>query len=72
MTNNTQLQQVLAHLKQFKTITQLEAINRFNRLRLSAIIQRLRNASHEVVTHQEPNLNNKGSHARYELKEVQS
>ena len=70
MTNNTQLQQVLAHLKQFKTITQLEAINRFNRLRLSAIIQRLRNASHEVVTHQEPNQNNKGSHARYELKEV--
>jgi hypothetical protein len=23
------------------------------------------------VTHQEPNLNNKGTHARYELKEVQ-
>lgn len=71
MNNNTQLQQVLDHLKHFKTITQLDAINRFNCLRLSAIIQRLRNAGYDIVTHHEPNMSNKGTHARYELKEVQ-
>ena len=42
--NNTQLKQVLAHLKQGKTISQAEAIDLFNCYRLSAIIQRLRNA----------------------------
>lgn len=71
MTNNTQLQQILDHLKKFKTITQLDAINHFNCLRLSAIIQRLRNAGYDIVTHHEPNMSNKGTHARYELKEVQ-
>ena len=71
MTNNTQFQQVLDHLKQFKTITQLDAINHFNCLRLSAIIQRLRKAGYDIVTHHEPNMSNKGTHARYELKEVQ-
>ena len=67
MNNNTQLQQVLDHLKQFKTITQLDAINHFNCLRISAI----RNAGYDIVTHHEPNMSNKGTHARYELKEVQ-
>ena len=70
--NNTQLKQVLAHLKQGKTISQAEAIDLFNCYRLSAIIQRLRNAGHDIVTHNEPNLNNKGTHARYELREVQA
>ena len=62
--------QVLALLKQGKTLSQAEAIYHFDCYRLSAVIQRLRNLGHEIVTHQEPNLNNKGSHARYELKEV--
>lgn len=64
--------QVLNHLKQGKTLSQAEAINQFDCYRLSAIIQRLRNAGYDIVTHQEPNLNNKGTHARYELKEVQA
>ncbi len=64
--------QVLAHLKQGKTLSQAEAIQNFDCYRLSAVIQRLRLAGYDIVTHQEPNLNNKGSHARYELNEVQS
>ncbi len=64
--------QVLNHLKQGKTLSQAEAINHFDCYRLSAVIQRLRNAGHDIVTHQEPNLNNKGTHARYELSEGQA
>ena len=69
---NTQLKQVLNYLKNGKTISQAEAIDMFNCYRLSAIIQRLRVAGHDIVTHNEPNLNGKGSHARYELKEWQA
>ena len=68
--NNTQLKQVLAHLKQGKTLSHAEAIYHFDCYRLSAIIQRLRNAGYDIVTHNEKNLNSKGTHARYELKEV--
>lgn len=71
MSTNHQTQ-VLAHLQQGKTLSQAEAIYHFDCYRLSAVIQRLRNSGHDIVTHQEPNLNNKGSHARYELNEVQS
>lgn len=62
--------QVLAHLQQGKTLSQAEAIHHFDCYRLSAVIQRLRNAGHNIVTHHEPNLNSKGTHARYELKWV--
>ncbi len=62
--------QVLAHLKTGKTISQAEAINLFDCYRLSAVIQRLRIAGHNIITHHEPNLNCKGTHARYELNEV--
>ena len=68
--NNTQSKQVLAHLKQGKTLSQAEAIYHFDCYRLSTIIQRLRNAGYDIVTHNEKNLNSKGTHARYELKEV--
>lgn len=69
--NDTQLQQVLNHLKQFKTITQLEAINLFNCFRLSAIILRLRNVGYDIVTHREPNNTSTGTHARYEYRGVE-
>lgn len=69
MSTNHQTQ-VLAHLKNGKTLSQAEAIYHFDCYRLSAVIQRLRNLGHDIVTHQEPNLNNKGTHARYELNEV--
>lgn len=68
--NNTQLKQILAHLKQGRTISQAEAIQNFDCYRLSAVIQRLRLAGYDIVTHNEPNLNSKGTHARYELKQV--
>lgn len=63
--------QVLNHLKQGKTLSQAEAINHFDCYRLSAVIQRLCLLEHDIVTHQEPNLSNKGTHARYELSEGQ-
>lgn len=62
--------QVLAHLKQGKTLSQAEAIQNFDCYRLSAVIQRLRLAGYDIVTHSEPNIKGKGSHARYELKQV--
>ena len=68
---NTQLKQVLSYLKQGKTISQAEAIDMFNCYRLSAIIQRLRCAGYDIVTHYERNNSGIGRHARYELvKEV--
>ncbi|MDC4598275.1 helix-turn-helix domain-containing protein [Acinetobacter baumannii] len=69
MSTNHQTQ-VLAHLKQGKTLSQAEAIELCDCYRLSAVIQRLRLLGHNIVTHQEPNLNSKSTHDRYELKEV--
>ena len=62
--------QVLAHLKQGKTLSQAEAIQNFDCYRLSAVIQRLRLAGYDIVTYNERNTNNAGTHARYELKQV--
>lgn len=64
--------QVLAYLKNGKMLSQAEAIHYFDCYRLSAVIQRLRIAGHNIITHGEPNLNGKGTHARYELNEVQA
>ncbi|WP_291357590.1 helix-turn-helix domain-containing protein [Acinetobacter sp. UBA3106] len=65
--NNTQLKQVLGHLKQGETISQAEAIDLFDCYRLSAIIQRLRNTGYNIATHNERNKSGIGRHARYEL-----
>ena len=67
--NSTQLKKILAYLKQGKTISQAEAIDLFNCYRLSAVIQRLRKAGYDIVTHHEKNSRTTGSHARYELRE---
>ena len=68
--STTHQSQVLSHLKQGKTISQAEAIYHFDCYRLSSVICRLRKAGYEIARHDEPNLNSKGTHARYELKEV--
>lgn len=70
MDKNNQTKQILAHLKQGKTISQIEAIELCNCYRLSAIIKRLRNAGHNIITHREPNSISNGSHARYEYREA--
>jgi hypothetical protein len=49
---------------------QAEAIELCDCYRLSAVIERLRKQGFDIVTHNEKNLNSKGTHARYELKEV--
>ena len=67
--NNHQTQ-VLNHLKQGKTLSQAEAIHYYDCFRLSAVVERLRKQGYDIVTHNEKNLNSKGTHARYELKEV--
>ncbi|MBF7693287.1 helix-turn-helix domain-containing protein [Acinetobacter pollinis] len=63
---------VLTHFKKGKTLTQAEAIYHFDCYRLSAVVDRLRKQGYDIVTHAEPNLNSKGTHARYELVEVQA
>lgn len=70
--STTHQTQVLAHLKTGKTITQAEAIHLFNCYRLSAVIKRLRNAGCEIITHNEPNQNRDGYHARYEYRELEA
>ncbi|WOE32966.1 MULTISPECIES: helix-turn-helix domain-containing protein [unclassified Acinetobacter] len=68
--NNTQVTQVLEHLKQGRSITQVDAIRLYKCYRLSAIIKRLRNQGYEIVTYNERNSSGTGTHARYELKGV--
>lgn len=58
---------ILDYLKQCKTLSQAEAIELCDCYRLSAVIDRLRKQGFEIVTHNEKNLNSKGTHARYEL-----
>lgn len=70
--NHTHQTQVLDHLKKGRTISPVEAINLFNCYRLSAVINRLRNVGYDIATHNEPNLNGRGTHARYELKEFEA
>ncbi|WP_298067423.1 helix-turn-helix domain-containing protein, partial [uncultured Acinetobacter sp.] len=62
--NNHQTQ-VLNHLKQGKTLSQAEAIHYYDCFRLSAVVERLRKQGYDIVTHNEKNLNSKGTHARY-------
>lgn len=71
MSTNHQTQ-VLAHLKNGKTLSQAEAIHYFDCYRLSAVINRLRNVGYDIETHNEPNMNCKGTHARYELRELEA
>ena len=66
MSTNHQTQ-VLANLKNGKTLSQAEAIHHFDCYRLSALIRRLRNAGYDIVTHRERNHSGIGRHARYEL-----
>ena len=46
----TQCEQILKHLKQGKTLTQVDAFNEYGCWRLAARISDLRQAGHEVVT----------------------
>ncbi|WP_441373422.1 helix-turn-helix domain-containing protein [Acinetobacter lwoffii] len=66
--NNTQLQQVLDHLKQFNTITPIEALDKYGCFRLSAVILKLRDAGYDIVTHRERNNKCTGTYARYEYR----
>ena len=67
MRTTTHQQQILEHLKSGNTLTQADAIHLFNCYRLSSVIQLLRKAGHNIVTHNEKNSRSNGTHARYEL-----
>nr|WP_315279174.1 helix-turn-helix domain-containing protein [uncultured Acinetobacter sp.] len=68
----TQDQTILKHLKSGRSITAVEAVRLYNCYRLSANIERLRRQGHDIVTHHEKNSRTTGSHARYELREVEA
>ena len=68
MNSNNNDTQILAHLKQGKSITSLEAQKLFNCFRLSAVIHRLHKAGYDIVTPRELNYLSKGNHASYEFK----
>ncbi len=67
MNKITQDQTILNHLKSGRSITSAEAVRLYECYRLSANIERLRKAGHDIVTHHEKNSRTTGSHARYEL-----
>ena len=68
--NTNHQTQILNHLKQGKTLSQAEAIHHFDCFRLSAVVERLRKQGYDIVPHQEPTLNNNGTHARLAWKEL--
>lgn len=68
MTNISQKQAVLRHLKSGKSITAVEAVNLYSCYRLSASIEKLRKQGYDIVTHYEKNKRGNGSYARYELR----
>ena len=63
----TQKQQILKHLMDGKSITQAEAHKLYNCWRLAPWISRLRQEGYNILTLDEPNITNHGTHARYIL-----
>jgi hypothetical protein len=46
----TQCEQILAHLKQGKTLTPIDALNQYGCFRLAARIKDLRDAGHDIAS----------------------
>ena len=67
MTSNTQLEQILDHLKPGKSITPIKVLELYGCFRFSAVILKLRKSGYEIVTHHERNKSDIGRHAHYEL-----
>lgn len=67
----TKTKKVLNHLKQYGSITSLEAFNMYGATRLSAIIFRLRNRGYDIETIKMPFIDLYGNHnvcGKYVLK----
>lgn len=60
-----QRQQVLAHLKSGRSLTNFDAFNLYGITRLGAVVFDLRKAGHQINDLSEPNSNGKGMHHRY-------
>lgn len=61
----TKTKQVLNHLKQYGSITSLEAIDMYGATRLSAIIFKLRNHGYDIETIKMPFTDRYGNHSVY-------
>ena len=61
----TQNQQIKSYLEKGKTITPLQALNKFGCFRLAAVIYKLKNEGLKIVTEMEYNSNKQ--FARYRL-----
>lgn len=64
--NQTQI--ILDHLKQGKTINQVQAYQLCFCTRLSSVIYALRKKGYNIIAHEVPNRINSKCHAEYELK----
>lgn len=65
MDKTTKTQRVLNHLKQYGSITSLEAIDMYGATRLSAIIFRLRNHGYDIETIKMPFTDRYGNYNVY-------
>ena len=68
--NGTQNRKVLEYLKTKGSITSLDAVYDLGITRLSGRIQELRNYGFNIETVMEKNVNSRGRHGRYVLREV--
>lgn len=61
----TQNQQILAHLKEYGSITPLQALNEYGCMRLGARIYDLKASRHDIPMTMETHVNSKGEEKRY-------
>lgn len=71
-TTPTQMERVVQHLEDFKTITSREAFNDYGISRLSAIIWRLRKRGYVITTHRTYSLNRYGDKVNFATYELMS
>ncbi len=67
----TQAERVLRHLKDYGSITPVEALREYGVMRLGARIWDLKHAGHDIVTEREESRNRYGertAYARYRLR----
>lgn len=70
MPKKPQTQLILSHLKQYKTISPMEALNLYHCMRLARVVNDLRNQGHPIRTQMLTNTASGRSHALYMYEEV--
>jgi len=70
MREHSKTQDVLNHLKIYRSISQMEAVEYYNLYRLGSVIYSLRKRGYDIITEDIPFVSKygiKGSYARYHL-----